>query len=113
MGNKVHEVSIERGWELTFRLAAKVDANQPEIVDAFRRMGCSVLIISQLKKCCDIVVSKGLMATAMIEIKDGSLPKSKRQLTEGEMDFMHSWKGLYFIVESLDDVVRVVKELES
>lgn len=87
-----------------------MDSNQHEIVEAFRRMGCSVLVTSQLKRCCDIFVSKGL--TAAIEIKDGSLPKSKRQLTEGEMDFMHSWKGLYFIVESLDDVVRVVKELD-
>jgi len=96
---------------MTFRRAARIDANQPEIVDAFRRLGCSVLIISQLKRCCDLIVSKG--QTAAIEVKDGSLPKSKRQLTEGEMDFMHSWKGLYFIVESLDDVVRVVKELEA
>ena len=96
---------------MTFRRAAKVDANQPEIVEAFRRMGCSVLIISQLKRCCDLVVSK--RQTAMVEVKDGTLPKSKRQLTEGEMDFMHSWKGLYFIVESLDDVLRVVKELEA
>ncbi|SEO78296.1 hypothetical protein SAMN05216316_1086 [Nitrosovibrio sp. Nv6] len=36
---------------MTFRRAAKVDTNQPEIVDAFRKMGCSVLIISQLKRC--------------------------------------------------------------
>jgi Citrate lyase, alpha subunit len=97
---------------MTFRRAAKVDSNQPEIVDAFRRMGCSVLIISQLKKCADLMVAKN-DTTAAIEVKDGTLPKSKRQLTEGEMDFMHSWKGLYFIVESLDDVLRVVKELES
>jgi len=75
-------------------------------------MGCSVLIISQLKKCCDLIVSRR-RKTAAIEVKDGSLPKSRRQLTEGEMDFMHSWKGLYYIVESLDDVVRVVKELDS
>ncbi|SEN71732.1 hypothetical protein SAMN05216404_106176 [Nitrosospira multiformis] len=97
---------------MTFRRAARVDANQPEIVDAFRKMGCSVAIVSQLKKLCDLFVSKN-KKTAAIEIKDGSLPKSKRQLTEGEMDFMHSWKGLYFIVESLDDVARVVKELEA
>ena len=97
---------------MTFRIAARVDANQPEIVDAFRKMGCSVLIISQLKRCADLFVAKNDI-TAVIEVKDGTLPKSKRQLTEGEMDFMHSWKGLYFIVESLDDVLRVVKELEA
>lgn len=97
---------------MTFRRAARVDTNQPEIVDAFRKLGCSVAIVSQLKKMCDCFVAKN-ERTAAIEVKDGSLPKSKRQLTEGEMDFMHSWKGLYFIVESLDDVVRVVKELEA
>jgi hypothetical protein len=96
---------------LSFRLAAKVDRNQPEVVEAFRRLGCSVLIISQLKKCCDLVVSK--RKTAVIEIKDGSLPPSKRQLTKDEKDFKDSWKGPYFIVESLDDVLRVVKELDS
>lgn len=99
---------------MSFRRAARVDANQPEIVDAFRKLGCSVLIISQLKRCCDLMVASGqTKKAAAIEVKDGSLPKSKRQLTEGEMDFMHSWKGLYFIVESLDDVARVVKELEA
>ena len=97
---------------VSFRRAAKVDANQPEIVDAFRRMGCSVLIISQLKRCCDLFIAKN-DKTIAIEVKDGRLPLSKRQLTEGEMDFMHSWKGLYFVVESLDDVLRVVEELEA
>ncbi|SCX93386.1 hypothetical protein SAMN05216420_101377 [Nitrosospira sp. Nl5] len=93
------------------RRAARVDANQSEIVEAFRKLGCSVLIISQLKNCCDLIVARG--HTAAVEVKDGRLPPSKRQLTEGEMGFMHSWKGLYFIVESLDDVLRVVKELEA
>ena len=96
---------------MTLRRAARIDANQPEIVEAFRKLGCSVLIISQLKRCADLVVSK--RHTAIVEVKDGSLPKSKRQLTEGEMDFMHGWKGLYFIVESIDDVVRVVREFEA
>jgi len=95
---------------MTFRLAARVDRNQPEIVDAFKRLGCSVLIISQLKKCADLVISK--RKTAIIEIKDGSLPPSARRLTKDEQEFRDSWKGPYFIVESLDDVLRVVKELD-
>lgn len=95
---------------MSFRRAARIDANQPEIVEAFRRLGCSVLITSQLKRCVDLFIARNNV-TAAIEIKDGTLPKSKRRLTEGEMDFMHGWKGLYFIVESLDDVLRVVKEL--
>jgi hypothetical protein len=94
---------------MTFRVAARVDGNQGEIVAAFRKLGFSVLIISQLKKCCDLVVSKRL--TGLVEIKDGDLPPSKRKLTKDEEEFRASWKGPYFIVESLDDVMKVAKEL--
>jgi len=56
---------------MSFRRAAKVDDNQSEIVKAFRGLGFTVLIISQLKNCCDIFVSK-YGRTIAIEIKDGS-----------------------------------------
>ena len=98
---------------MSFRRAARVDANQSKVVEAFKSLGCSVLIISQLKRCADLIVANGRKRTAMIEVKDGSKIPSKRQLTKWEKDFMDSWKGLYFIVESLDDVVRVVRELDS
>ena len=94
---------------MSFRRAAKTDSNQPEIVEAFRKLGCSVLIISQLKHCCDLMVANG--QTAAVEIKDGTLPPSKRMLTEGECEFRKGWKGMYFIVESIDDAVRVAAEL--
>jgi Holliday junction resolvase len=86
------------------RRAAKVDANQPEIVDCFRKFGWSVLIISQLKNCCDIIVSKN-GRTVAVEIKDGSKPPSQRKLTEGEEKFRQDWQGEYAIVESIDDVI--------
>lgn len=62
-----------------------------------------MLIISNLKNCCDIVVSKD-KKTAMIEIKDGEKPPSARKLTEGEKKFKDSWQGLYYIITSTDDV---------
>lgn len=96
---------------MTFLRAARIDRNQPEVVEAFRRLGFSVLIISQLKDCCDIFISKGKDKTAAVEIKDGLLPPSRRRLTSGEREFRYGWKGHYFIVESIDDVMRVAKEL--
>ena len=93
---------------MTFRRAAKVDANQPEIVAAFRKLGCSVLIISQLKNCCDVFISKGGVTVA-VEIKDGTLPPSKRKLTEGEERFSREWKGDYCVVESIQDAVDLVR----
>ncbi len=95
---------------MSFRRAAMIDANQPEIVDAFRKLGCSVLIISQLKNCCDAFIAKGGVTVA-VEIKDGTLPPSKRKLTDGEREFRESWRGHYAVVESIDDVTNLVKVL--
>ncbi len=86
--------------------AARIDANQPEIVKTFRGLGWSVLIISQLKNCCDIFVSKN-GRTIAVEIKDGSKPPSKQKLTEGELKFKDSWQGEYALIKSIDDVISL------
>ena len=86
------------------RTAARIDRNQPEIVAYFRAQGFSVLIISQLKNCCDIVIAKD-GKTAMIEIKDGD----KKKLTSGEMNFRDNWKGLWFRVNGLEDAEGVCR----
>jgi len=97
---------------MTFRIAARVDRNHAEIVAAFRKLGCSVLDIHQLKNCADLIVSKN-KKTVIVEVKDGKKPKSVRHLTPGEREFFAGWRGESAIVESLDDVLRVVKELEA
>jgi hypothetical protein len=113
MGNTVHDVSIEEGGsEMTFRRVAKVDSNHAQVVAAFRSLGCSVLDIHQLKNCADLIVAKN-KKTVIVEVKNGALPKGSRKLTPGEREFFSGWRGEATVVESLDDVVRVVKELES
>jgi hypothetical protein len=97
---------------LSFRRAAKVDVNQPEIVAAFRELGWSVLIISQLKKCCDIFVAKGGVTIA-VEIKDGDKPPSARKLSEGEQDFRDNWLGRWELIESVDDVIELNKIISN
>jgi len=86
--------------------AARVDANQPIIVKIFRKLGWYVLIISQLKNCCDIIVSKH-GRTIAIEIKDGSKPPSQRKLTSGESKFKDEWQGEYMIIETIEDVLNI------
>ena len=88
---------------MSFRRAARVDANQPEIVKEFRRLGWYVLIISQLKNCCDIIASKN-GRTVAIEIKDGSKPPSQQKLTPGEQEFKEEWQGSYAPITSISDV---------
>ncbi len=90
------------------RRAARVDANQNEIVKELRLIGASVLITSQLKNCFDILVGYHGVNYIM-EIKDGNQPPSKQRLTEGEQKFKDSWRGgEYFVVNSLGQAVEII-----
>ena len=92
------------------RRACKVDSNQPEIVDALRRVGAVVLILSQLKNCFDVLVCYD-GKIHMVEIKDGSLPQSARKLTDGEQEFKAKVEGVkcvYNVVNSIDEALSLI-----
>lgn len=91
---------------MSFRRAARVDANQSEIVKTFRSLGWYVLIISQLKNCCDIIVSKN-GRTIAVEIKDGDKPKSQQKLSAGEEKFKSEWQGEYKLITCIDEVLDI------
>jgi hypothetical protein len=88
------------------KTAARIDRNQPEIVKEFRKLGFSVLLIHQLKNCCDILVARDKF-TAAVEIKDGDKAPSARRLTTGEQEFKDNWKGRYYLCESIEDVHEI------
>lgn len=95
------------------RRAAKTDRNHSEIVEAFRKFGCSVLPLHQVGGGCpDIAVGK-CRKTILVEIKDGSKPPSARILTKDEQKFHDGWLGSLFVVENLGDVIALVKGLEK
>ncbi len=94
------------------KTAAKVDANQKEIVEYARSKGFSVLIISQLKNCCDIIIAKDGYTIA-VEVKDGAKSPSQRRLTEGEQKFRDSWQGAYRIVMSVDDIDSLITHIDN
>lgn len=90
--------------------AAKVDANQKQIVAGLRKAGCSVLILSQVGKGCpDIAVGFGGF-TILMEIKDGSRPPSERRLTDDEQKFFSKWKGSAVVVKSLDEAIEAINQ---
>lgn len=87
------------------RRAAKVDDNQPEIVEAFRKLGYSVLLLHQVGRGCpDILVGK-MGTNTLIEIKDGRKPPSRRLMTPDEEEFFQSWKGRLLTIMSVDEVI--------
>jgi len=97
---------------MSFRRAARTDSNQTEIVAAFRQAGASVKLVHTVKGFVDAVV--GINGrNLLVEIKDGSKPPSARMLTPDEEDFHRGWKGTIHIVESVDDVVKVLAKSEK
>lgn len=87
------------------RRAAKVDANQAEIVAALRAIGATVTSLATVGNGCpDIVVGyRGI--NLLYEIKDGRKPKSARALTEKEKAWHAAWAGQACIVESVDEAI--------
>jgi hypothetical protein len=83
------------------RYAARVDANQQEIVKALRDAGAFVWIIGLPV---DLLVGFGGQ-TFLVEVKDGS----KKRLTKLQEDFFASWcgGGLHRI-ESPVDALRMI-----
>lgn len=99
------------------RIAAKIDANQPEIVKALRKIGCTVEILSAVGKGCpDIIVGykmyNGVKCNVFFEIKDGEKPKSARKLTPDQVKWHEQWQGAVYVVESVDEAISVINSLK-
>jgi Holliday junction resolvase len=95
------------------RRAARIDTNQPEIVDALRRAGCNVQPLHMVGKGCpDILASRGGRLVLM-EIKDGAKPPSARKLTADEQAWHVLWddvrqSGALVVVESVSDALAAM-----
>jgi len=90
------------------RRAARVDANQREIVAALRQAGVSVQPLHTVGKGCPDLLCGVWGTNLLIEIKDGQKVPSARKLTPDEAAWHQSWRGQVAIVESVDDALRLV-----
>ncbi len=96
------------------RRAAKVDRNQPEIVEALRKIGCRVQPLHMVGKGCpDLMVSKAGRVVLM-EVKDGSKPPSARKLTADEQAWHDLWSdvkaaGALVVVDSVQAAIDAVE----
>lgn len=101
---------------------AKVDKNQPEIVEALRKVGAHVLHTHQLKKAFDILVGyEGKLF--IMEIKDPKhLPKSydrtrlEKSLKEGEFECMEGFQKTgvpYHIVTTAQQAINIIRNDSS
>lgn len=86
--------------------AAKVDVNQSEIVEAFRRFGFTVQCLHTVGKGVpDLLVGKyGINLLVEVKTEKGTLTKDQEQ--------WHSkWRGEVHMVRNIDDVVVIFNEM--
>lgn len=88
--------------------AAKIDANQPEIVSAMRKAGASVQHLHSVGQGCPDLLCAVAGRAFLVEIKDGSKPASKQKLTPDQIEWHSGWKSQVHIVNSVDAALGVV-----
>jgi len=88
------------------RFKARVDNNQHEIVNTFRKLGASVLSLASIGKGIpDLLVAyKGV--TWLVEVKT-----LKGKETDDQIKFALSWKGKRVIVRSADEAFKTFQEI--
>lgn len=88
--------------------ACRVDANQPEIVDEFRKLGCSVepthWYADGFPDCFVGVAGFNIL----VEIKNGKKPPSARKLTKFEAWWALTWQGQVIVVKNVEEVRALV-----
>lgn len=94
------------------RRAAKIDANQPELVKGLRGHGYSVAITSMVGNGFPDVVVSSEWANMLVEIKDPAKPPSARKLTKDQVTFHSNWKGPIMVAETWQQVVVEMEKLK-
>lgn len=90
------------------RRAARVDANQPEVVKALKAAGMTVCDMSALGSGVpDLLVGwRGI--NVLIEVKDGAKKPSDQALTAPQKTWHETWAGQIHIARSPEEAVMIV-----
>ena len=91
------------------RRAAKIDINQPELVRQLRSIpGCTVQPLHDVGGGVPDLAVGWMGVNYFLEIKNNSLPPSKRRLTSDEKRWHSKWAGQVAIVETFEDCLNVL-----
>jgi len=90
------------------RKAAKIDANQTEVVNALRAIGASVQSLAATGKGCpDLLVGyRGI--NYLMEVKDGNKVPSAQELTIDQEHWHSLWQGSVHIVNSTNQALKIL-----
>lgn len=95
------------------RRAAKIDANQTQVVEALRAAGATVQSLAAVGKGLPDLLVGFQGQTLLMEVKDGRKPPSQRQLTEDQLKWHGAWRGgPVAIVDGPDAALRMLGVLK-
>ena len=90
------------------RRNARIDKNHPEVVEAFRKLGASVLSLAPLGRGIpDLLVAIGGV-TWLIEIKS-----KKGKENDLQLEWAENWRGARAVVRDTQGVETVIKMMRS
>lgn len=75
------------------RRAARVDANQAQIVSALRAAGATVQSLAEVGNGVPDLLVGSRGQTYLLECKDGNKPPSARELTRDQIEWHVNWTG--------------------
>lgn len=91
------------------RRAAKIDANQTQVVEALRAAGATVQSLAAVGQGVPDLLVGFQGKTLLIEVKNGRKPPSQRQLTEDQLKWHGAWRGgPVAIVDGPDAALRML-----
>lgn len=93
------------------RKRAKSDGNQTDLVRVLRQLGFDVDHTHQIGGGFPDLVLAKFGRTVLAEIKNASLPPSKRRLTKAEEDFHQGYRGHVVVLETTADCITLEQEL--
>lgn len=90
------------------RTRARVDTNQPAIVEALRGAGATVIHLHTIGRGCPDIAVGIHGRNYLMEIKDGDKSPSKQKLTRDEQEWHDAWRGQVCIVSSADEALAAI-----
>jgi len=91
----------------------RVDINQSMIVEALRRAGASVQVLSEVGKgvpdlLIGVTTHRGKAVNVLVEIKN---PAGRCDLTDAETRWIESWRGQVAICRTPEEVLAVLEDI--
>jgi len=90
------------------RRAAKVDANQSEMVADLRACGVSVQPLHSVGGGVPDLLCGFRGRNVLIEVKDGSKPPSARKLTKDQVEWHGAWRGQVAVAKSTEEALAIL-----